>query len=51
MSNLIVNRTDQNQQHFEIKLSEDLDLIQVQSHKVYHFEKKSESDVFEMKSH
>ena len=44
-----MNRTDQNQQYFEIELSEDLDLIQVLSHKVYHFERKAEA--FDMKSY
>ena len=29
MSKLIVNRTDQNLQYFDLELSEDLDLIQV----------------------
>ena len=51
MSKLIVNRTDQNSQYFEIEFSEDLDLIQVQSHNVYHYEAQSGADAFELKSH
>ena len=36
LSKLVANRTDSNQQYFEVSFSEDMDLIQVLSHKLFH---------------
>ena len=36
LSKLVANRTDSNQQYFELAFSEDMDLIQVLSHKLFH---------------
>ena len=36
LSKLVANRTDSNQQYFEVAFSEDMDLIQVLSHKLFH---------------
>ena len=51
LSKLIVNRTDQNQQYFEIEFSEDLDLVQVQSHNLYHYDRESAAATIEINTH
>ena len=50
LANLVANRTDSNQQFFELAFSHDLDLIQVLSHKLFHHESDGHGRV-DMKSH
>lgn len=37
-NNVTVNRTDTNDQHFNLTMGEDIDFLQVQSHVVYTYE-------------